>query len=72
MEENQLSASKQYDSYKGKDHYNKREINELNIIVQAKWFIIDRILRSLLLLYDIVFETNLFALFSCTVPKPEE
>lgn len=47
MEENQLSATKQYDSYKGKDHYNKREINELNIIVQAKWFIIDRTLRSL-------------------------
>lgn len=47
MEENQLSSSKQYDSYKGKDHYNKREINELNIIVQTKWFIIDRTLRSL-------------------------
>lgn len=48
MEENQLSSSKQYDSCcKGKDHYNKREINELNIIVQTKWFIIDRTLRSL-------------------------
>lgn len=47
MEENQLSSSKQYDSYKGKDRYNKREINELNIIVQTKWFIIDRTLRSL-------------------------
>lgn len=32
----------------------------------------DRILKSLLLLYDIVSETNLFALFFCTVPKPEE
>jgi len=42
-----LVQANKYDSYKGKDHYNKREINELNIIVQTKWFIIDRTLRSL-------------------------
>lgn len=38
MEENQFSSSKQYDSYKGKGHYSRRDNDDLNLNVQTIWF----------------------------------
>lgn len=37
MEENQFSFSVQNDNYKDKGHYNRKDVSELNIIIQIEW-----------------------------------
>lgn len=46
MEENQLCSRKQYGSCKSKVHYNRRDLSELNTIIQIEWFI-DKTLREI-------------------------